>query len=164
MPFPQGRPQCSLERRQRLLGSPPANVPDRGGSGLPVLCWQQPVGSRPWGRGGTGLASTATGAFGYPGRSEVCDRPSPGQHNRPTPPTRLHRYGRRQWHPTPVLVRGKSHGRMPLRGEGSCGGGGAPRDSAGSGARLLHPWDFPRKSTGVGCHCLLPYLCTSLPK
>ena len=24
--------------------------------------------------------------------------------------------------------------RVPLRGEGSCGGGGAPRDSAGSGA------------------------------
>ena len=24
--------------------------------------------------------------------------------------------------------------------------------------RLLHPWDFPRKSTGVGCHCrLCPY-------
>ena len=21
--------------------------------------------------------------------------------------------------------------------------------------RLLRPWDFPRKSTGVGCHCLL---------
>ena len=21
--------------------------------------------------------------------------------------------------------------------------------------RLLHPWDFPDKSTGVGCHCLL---------
>ena len=21
--------------------------------------------------------------------------------------------------------------------------------------RLLHPWDFPEKSTGVGCHCLL---------
>ena len=20
--------------------------------------------------------------------------------------------------------------------------------------RLLHPWDFPGKSTGVGCHCL----------
>ena len=66
------RPQCSLGRRQRLLGSPPASVPDRGGSGLPVLGWQQPVGSRPWGRGGTGLASTATGAFGYPGRAEVC--------------------------------------------------------------------------------------------
>ena len=28
--------------------------------------------------------------------------------------------------------------------------------------RLLHPWDFPGKSTGVGCHCLLrkePYKC-----
>ena len=23
--------------------------------------------------------------------------------------------------------------------------------------RLLHPWDFPGKSTGVECHCLLPY-------
>ena len=22
--------------------------------------------------------------------------------------------------------------------------------------RHLHPWDFPGKSTGVGCHCLLP--------
>ena len=21
--------------------------------------------------------------------------------------------------------------------------------------RLLHPWDFPGKSTGVGCHCFL---------
>ena len=25
--------------------------------------------------------------------------------------------------------------------------------------RLLHPWDFPGKSTGVGCHCLLQTLC-----
>ena len=24
--------------------------------------------------------------------------------------------------------------------------------------RLLHPWDFPGKSTGVGCHCLLRYV------
>ena len=24
--------------------------------------------------------------------------------------------------------------------------------------RLLRPWDFPDKSTGVGCHCLLPLL------
>ena len=23
--------------------------------------------------------------------------------------------------------------------------------------RLLHPWDFLGKSTGLGCHCLLPY-------
>ena len=39
--------------------------------------------------------------------------------------------------------------------------------------RLLHPWDFPGKSTGVGCHCLLhwhlvkssrscPILCNSM--
>ena len=26
--------------------------------------------------------------------------------------------------------------------------------------RLLHPWDFPGKSTGVGCHCLLQLLST----
>ena len=25
--------------------------------------------------------------------------------------------------------------------------------------RLLHPWDFPGKSTGVGCHCLLQSPC-----
>ena len=24
-------------------------------------------------------------------------------------------------------------------------------------SRLLHPWDFPGKSTGVGCHCLLQW-------
>ena len=24
-------------------------------------------------------------------------------------------------------------------------------------SRLLHPWDFPGKSTGVGCHCLLRF-------
>ena len=42
---------------------------------------------------------------------------------------------RRRWHPTPVLLPGKSHGLQPTR--------------------LLHPWDFPGKSTGVGCHCLL---------
>ena len=24
--------------------------------------------------------------------------------------------------------------------------------------RLLHPWDFPGKSTGVGCHCLLRFI------
>ena len=28
----------------------------------------------------------------------------------------VHRYGRRQWHPTPVLLRGKSHGRGSLVG------------------------------------------------
>ena len=29
--------------------------------------------------------------------------------------------------------------------------------------RLLHPWDFPGKSTRVGCHCLLCMLTYQLP-
>ena len=30
-----------------------------------------------------------------------------------------------------------------------------PRPHGLQPSRLLHPWDFPGKSTGVGCHCLL---------
>ena len=30
--------------------------------------------------------------------------------------------------------------------------------------RLLHPWDFPGKSTGVGCHCLLWRICLQCRK
>ena len=30
--------------------------------------------------------------------------------------------------------------------------------------RLLHPWDFPGNSTGVGCHCLLRNLDNSILK
>ena len=30
--------------------------------------------------------------------------------------------------------------------------------------RLLHPWDFPGESTGVGCHCLLCTLVLILHK
>ena len=30
--------------------------------------------------------------------------------------------------------------------------------------RLLHPWDFPGKSTGVGCHCLLQSLTWGILK
>ena len=29
--------------------------------------------------------------------------------------------------------------------------------------RLLRPWDFPGKSTGVGCHCLLCRMCSRWP-
>ena len=29
--------------------------------------------------------------------------------------------------------------------------------------RLLHPWDFPGKSTGVACHCLLHSACYQTP-
>ena len=27
--------------------------------------------------------------------------------------------------------------------------------------RLLHPWDYPGKSTGVGCHCVLQQAYTT---
>ena len=30
--------------------------------------------------------------------------------------------------------------------------------------RILHPWDFPGKSTGVGCHCLLQIKSLTVPK
>ena len=30
--------------------------------------------------------------------------------------------------------------------------------------RLLRPWDFPGKSTGVGCHCLLRNIALSIIK
>ena len=30
--------------------------------------------------------------------------------------------------------------------------------------RLLHPWDFPGKSSGVGCHCLLLRIWSDLRK
>ena len=32
----------------------------------------------------------------------------------------------------------------------------SPRPHGLQPTRLLHPWDFPGKSTGVGCQCLLP--------
>ena len=31
----------------------------------------------------------------------------------------------------------------------------SPQPQGLQATRLLHPWDFPGKSTGVGCHCLL---------
>ena len=27
---------------------------------------------------------------------------------------------------------------------------------------FLHPWDFPGKSTGLGCHCLLQIICLNM--
>ena len=39
---------------------------------------------------------------------------------------------------------------MPLRGEGSCGGGGAPRDSAGSGATYSLAQDLRQKAEPLG--------------
>ena len=43
--------------------------------------------------------------------------------------------------------------------KGSCSVVSDPQRSHGlQPTRLLHPWDFPGKSTGVGCHCLFRYL------
>ena len=33
-------------------------------------------------------------------------------------------------------------------------------DPMDQSTRLLRPWDFPGKSTGVGCHCLLQLKCS----
>ena len=30
--------------------------------------------------------------------------------------------------------------------------------------RILHPWEFPGKSAGVRCHCLLIYILLQLPR
>ena len=38
------------------------------------------------------------------------------------------------------------------------------RDPHGLQPRLLRPWEFPGKSTGVGCHCLLRDLSLLSPK
>ena len=41
-------------------------------------------------------------------------------------------------------------------GKGSCSVVSDPQRPHGlQPSRRLHPWDFPGKSTGVGCHCLL---------
>ena len=57
--------------------------------------------------------------------------------------------------------------RMKVKSESkaaqSCPTCSDPRDCS---TRLLRPWDFPGKSTGVGCHCLLqgysPWGCKEL--
>ena len=42
------------------------------------------------------------------------------------------------------------------KGEGSCSVVfNSPGPHGLQPTRLLHPWDFPGKRTGVGCHCLL---------
>ena len=53
--------------------------------------------------------------------------------------------------PQPLWALGREDRlRVPLRGEGSCGGGGAPRDSAGSGYRFqLHIADLAIESMKV---------------
>ena len=54
-------------------------------------------------------------------------------------PSPMHESGKWKWSRSVVSDSSRSHGLQPTR--------------------LLHPWDFPGKSTGVGCHSLLqPFL------
>ena len=88
---------------------------------------------------------------------------------------------RRKWQPTPVFLSGKFHGQRSLEGHSPWGckrvghriANKPQQQQTNKGtarappttkpvpahglqpSRLLHPWDFPGKSTGVGCHCLL---------
>ena len=50
-------------------------------------------------------------------------------------PSPMHASEKWKWRRSVVSDSSRSHGLQPTR--------------------LLHPWDFPGKSTGVGCHCLL---------
>ena len=49
-------------------------------------------------------------------------------------PSPMHESEKWKWSCTVVSDSSRRHGLQPTR--------------------LLHPWDFPGKSTGVGCHCL----------
>ena len=51
-------------------------------------------------------------------------------------PSPMHESGKWKWSRLVVSDSSQPHGLQPTR--------------------LLHPWDFPGNSTGVGCHCLLP--------
>ena len=51
------------------------------------------------------------------------------------PPSPMHESEKWKWSPSVVSDSSRPHGLQPTR--------------------LLCPWDFPGKSTGVGCHCLL---------
>ena len=50
-------------------------------------------------------------------------------------PSPMHESEKWKWSRSVVSDSSRPHGLQPIR--------------------LLHPWDFPGKSTGVGCHCLL---------
>ena len=50
-------------------------------------------------------------------------------------PSPMHERGKWKWSCSVVSDSSRPHGMQPTR--------------------LLYPWDFPGKSTGVGCHCLL---------
>ena len=53
-------------------------------------------------------------------------------------PSPMHESGKWKWSRSVMSDSSRLHGLQPTR--------------------LLRPWDFPGKSTGVGCHCLLRYV------
>ena len=57
-------------------------------------------------------------------------------------PSPMHESGKWKWSCSVVSDSSRPHGLQPTR--------------------LLHPWDFPGNSTGVGCHCLLPTVSLEL--
>ena len=58
-------------------------------------------------------------------------------------PSPMHDSGKWKWSRSVVSDSWRPHGWQPTR--------------------LLHPWDFPGTSTGVGCHCLLPRIRLGYP-
>ena len=75
-------------------------------------------------------------------RVRLCATPSLGlsrqEHWSGLPfPSPMHKSEKWKWSRSAVSDSLSPHGRQPTR--------------------LLHPWDFPGKSTGVGCHCLLGF-------
>ena len=57
-------------------------------------------------------------------------------------PSPMHESEKRKWSRSVMSNSQQPHGLQPTR--------------------LLHPWDFPGKSTGVGCHCLLRLFTAAL--
>ena len=55
-------------------------------------------------------------------------------------PSPMHKSKNWKWSHSVVSDSSRPHGLQPIR--------------------LLHPWGFPGKSTGVGCHCLRYLLCS----
>ena len=73
-------------------------------------------------------------------RVQLCTTPSLGfsrqEHWSGLPfPSPVHKSEKWKWSRSVMSNSSRPHGLQPTR--------------------LLHPWDFPGKSTGVGCHCLL---------
>ena len=73
-------------------------------------------------------------------RVRLCASPSLGfsrqEHRRGLPfPSPMHKSEKWKWSHSVMSDSSRPHGPQP--------------------ARLFRPWDFPGKSTGVGCHCLL---------